>query len=695
MGGPGCRKGAPSQGVAHCWSGRCPTKVILSHPFSFRFPLPLWAPPITYEPDVSAIIFSHDAIIPHKIAKPLENSTDASTSNIHGSNVQTQGSQGLAQGTGRLDLGRRNLTSCLNLLDEQRLRFLDYQNNFIAKIEHLEQLSNLVLVDFYNNHITHMSGLDCLYNLKILILGKNRIQKIEGLDDCLKLEVLDLHANAVVVVENIGHLKHLRILNLEDNRVQHVGKLGNLRALAELNLRRNQIDSIKDVQRLVNLKRLILSSNCISSLDKIADVLVLDQLSELSLENNPLSYLATPAPPATTSNPAPTTTTTTPSASTPRAYIIHKAKRLKILDGRRVTEEERRVATRRYKREAERRREVERVCAVRDERTRSIKTVATRWANLNGLSTIDVTELLEFTWPPDPLNPTTSTYTFTAPSPPPPPSLAANGTTKTGVGKSKRGLLAQEGCIHRSETCFAEMEGGRLVIYGDATVILDKIDAAAVTSLALLYINATRLSGPAGGGVFARLRRFTGLRCLVLGANRCDRLRDVTHLATLPPTLQTFTVLRSHNAVLDSSLCRPYAVFRLASRASSPLLELMGAVVSEEDRAEAEVLFGPLRRTVAQIQSPQLPATESDLPIPLAALHDPFVCAEGLRKSHSPAHTRPHSSHHREMILDISKKLVQSCVRGAVDDVVMRREVDALWPVFVQGACLRGVVGGG
>jgi hypothetical protein len=60
----------------------------------------------------------------------------------------------------RLVLDRRKLTGCPILEGEERLRLLNYQNNFISKLENLHNLPNLIFLDLYNNQIKTMENLD-------------------------------------------------------------------------------------------------------------------------------------------------------------------------------------------------------------------------------------------------------------------------------------------------------------------------------------------------------------------------------------------------------------------------------------------------------------------------------------------------------------------------------------------------------
>ena len=93
------------------------------------------------------------------------------------------------------------------------------------------------------------------------------------------------------------------------------------------------------------MKRLVIGSNDIIAFESISDLLHIPALVEISMESNPIcqdQYY--------------------------RAILINRIKTLKILDGRKISDDERRSATRIAKREAERRKENDRVTFQYEER---------------------------------------------------------------------------------------------------------------------------------------------------------------------------------------------------------------------------------------------------------------------------------------------------------------------------------------
>nr|KAF6392775.1 leucine rich repeat containing 49 [Pipistrellus kuhlii] len=170
----------------------------------------------------------------------------------------------------RLTLERQKLTVCPVIDGEEHLRLLNFQHNFITRIQNISNLRRLIFLDLYDNHIEEISGLSTLRSLRVLLLGKNRIKKISNLENLKSLDVLDLHGNQIAKIENVNHLCDLRVLNLARNLLSHVDNLNGLDSLTELNLRHNQITFVRDVDNLPCLQRLFLSFNNISkSLDSV------------------------------------------------------------------------------------------------------------------------------------------------------------------------------------------------------------------------------------------------------------------------------------------------------------------------------------------------------------------------------------------------------------------------------------------
>ena len=173
----------------------------------------------------------------------------------------------------RLNLDRRHLTCCPILKHEDRVRLLNYQNNYITRIDHLQNLPNLIFLDLYNNSIEGVStALAAVPTLRVLMLGKNRIRTIQNLEPLTKLDVLDLHSNVINKVENLSALSELRVLNLAGNQIKCVENISGLQSLTELNVRRNHIEHAFELDRLPGLQRIFMSNNSIREFEDISSI---------------------------------------------------------------------------------------------------------------------------------------------------------------------------------------------------------------------------------------------------------------------------------------------------------------------------------------------------------------------------------------------------------------------------------------
>jgi len=255
----------------------------------------------------------------------------------------------------RINLSRKNLYSCVHISGEERIRLLNYQNNFISRIECLSNFKNLIFLDFFNNNIEKIQGLENLCSLRVLMLGRNKISKIEGLSFVTKLDILDLHNNEITEIENLNQLTELRILNLEDNKITELTNLNGLISLTDLNLKNNNISVIRNIPKLNNLKKLCLSGNKLKNFYDIDSLSIL-HVFDISFENNPMFNIPLY-----------------------RSTMIYKFKFIKLLDGHRVSEEERRLSYKITRKEEEKRKENERLAYKNEEKKKCLNNIQEVW----------------------------------------------------------------------------------------------------------------------------------------------------------------------------------------------------------------------------------------------------------------------------------------------------------------------------
>ncbi|GAB1605089.1 leucine-rich repeat-containing protein 49-like isoform X4 [Argonauta hians] len=261
----------------------------------------------------------------------------------------------------RLNLDRRRLSVCPLLEGEDQLKLLNYQHNLIKQIQHLSYLNKLIFLDLYDNHIENIDGLAGLHSLKVLMLGKNRIKKIENLECLPKLDVLDLHNNQISEISNLNHLSELRVLNLAGNLLKYVDNLHGMDSLMELNFRRNRIQSVSSLDCLPSLQSLYLSFNDICSFSALSCLSESSSLSEVTLDGNPIAI-----------------------EHSYRQNVLHIMQQLQMLDMRRVSEDERRVAVVAARKEEEKKRELQRKAVKKEKRRIAINNAKRQWDIIQG-----------------------------------------------------------------------------------------------------------------------------------------------------------------------------------------------------------------------------------------------------------------------------------------------------------------------
>ncbi|KAK1157918.1 leucine-rich repeat-containing protein 49-like [Acipenser oxyrinchus oxyrinchus] len=513
-----------------------------------------------------------------------------------GTSVFLRSPEDSAANPDRLDLDRRNLLVCPLLEGEENLQLLNFQHNLISEIQHLSHLRRLIFLDLYDNHITEISGLSALTSLRVLMLGTNRISRISGLESLSKLDVLDLHGNQISKMENLSHLLELRVLNLAGNNIVCVEELKGLNSLIELNLRRNHITTVRDVDCLPNLQRLFLSCNSITIFEDIACLSGSPSLIEVSLDENPIAQESW-------------------YKQTALRYMVQ----LRQLDMKRITDEERRMASVIARKEEEKKKEGHKQAIQKEKRRLAIQNAASQWQTLiqdrrstgksclelpaqNGskeqVSPVNGTPTELFTEEPRRLSPAGSAERLPEgregserrPRAPSRPSSPRDARSSEGAG----GPSMQ--CLSVSDSHLAELDGETLRLFGlGALEALERgwgvQTAGAVTAITFRYIDYDAIVP-----TLPRIRvRFPNVTHLIFSETNVHRLPQLAALAQVR-RLDQLTVHPEGNPVVSLALWRSFAIFRLSH---FNLQRINGEEVTMNDVIMAEKLFGTLAHIAA------------------------------------------------------------------------------------------------
>jgi len=406
----------------------------------------------------------------------------------------------------RLNLDRRKLTCCPVLEGEEKLRLLNYQNNLISKVENLDNLPNLIFLDLYNNHVRVIECLTAVTTLRVLMLGKNHLERIQGLDKLTRLDVLDLHSNNISTIENLDNLPELRVLNLAGNQIKVVNNLSSLASLTELNLRRNLITEVRSLEAISTLQRAFISNNQLASFDALESIFMNKNLLELALDGNPVA-----------------------SECGYRQVVLDNLKNLRHLDLKRVSDDERRMASAQA-RKAEERLQVEmKKGQAIEEKQEALKMVRDEWE-------------------------------------------------EECKSSRSRELLERDSLSHG----FMEVVGGNgngkssmLNVYGTSFDQLEKFSSG-VSTAQLQYVTMRRAA--------PYLASLTGVTRLVLANNNLLSIAELNPVAAMVK-LESLQV--KENPVCSSAMLRPYVIYRIGQ-----LVEFNGETISKSERSSSSEAFG-------------------------------------------------------------------------------------------------------
>lgn len=418
----------------------------------------------------------------------------------------------------------------------------------------------------YNNQIQSISGLEHATTLRVLMLGNNKIRNISGLQKLPLLDVLDLHSNQIETIENLGHLTSLRVLNLAGNMIRVVDGISNLVSLSELNLRRNKISSVAcKVDRLFNLERLYLSHNDITSNDEVSRLGGLPTVAEMALSTNPIckEYHF-------------------------RDFWLDSLKTLRTLDGKRITDEDRRQATLHLRKKGDKRREAARASAAKTEKAARIELAREKWQAAIKVSGQE------------------GLLTAVKPA-----SLAASTSA--------------------DDSNFA-LEGNTMTIYGEAFGVLDRSWTASITALSFQYVHFDKLVP-----YFPKFRsRFPTVTSLVFSDTQMSTLRQINHLSTFK-RVEHLTFKDTEPLLKNATLWKRYVIHRLGHL---PLKSINGEEILPEDRTNAAIFATITSRLKLETSTARLSQTGATN-LPFHIIPTPTLAIEHASK---PSKTRPISA---------------------------------------------------
>uniref|UniRef100_A0A8B9PMM3 Leucine rich repeat containing 49 n=1 Tax=Apteryx owenii TaxID=8824 RepID=A0A8B9PMM3_APTOW len=458
----------------------------------------------------------------------------------------------------RLTLERQKLTVCPIIDGEDHLRLLNFQHNFITRIQNISNLQHLVFLDLYDNQIEEISGLSTLRSLRVLLLGKNRLKKISNLENLKNLDVLDLHGNQITKIENINHLGELRVLNLARNLLTIVENVNGLDSLTELNLRHNQKkkSSVSKFFLLHGIKTINFFGYSFEDILCLADS---SSLSDITLDGNPIAQ-----------------------ETWYKHTVLHHMMQLRQLDMKRITEEERRMASVAARKEEERKRESHKQTLLKEKKRLTICNIAHQWEIQQNRVALVASLNPDKDNEPCQIN-GSAAYVFPEES----------RSLDTILSSAVQGLSVLESHL-------VEVEGDTLYLYGSGALeCLDRNwsvqTAGTVVTVSFMFIEFDEIVQ-----VLTKLKiKFPNSVHLKFKETNLVALQQFNALAQVN-RIEQLTVDPQGNPVVSFTLWKYYVLFRLNH---FNLQKINGIEVTQNDIVMAERLFGIL----AYVASSELP----------------------------------------------------------------------------------------
>ena len=179
-----------------------------------------------------------------------------------------------------------DLSPLSGLINLTQLNLNDNRVSDPAALAKLKNLSNLWLL---NNKIADMSVLSGLTNLEGLEIGGTGVAKLSVLSELTNLTELGVSNNGIDDISSLSSLTGLKHLDLSVNRVSDLGGLKGLKSLNVLNLNDNRVSDISALADLTSLTDLWISNNGFTELSGLKGM---THLIELGLSDNGISDIS-------------------------------------------------------------------------------------------------------------------------------------------------------------------------------------------------------------------------------------------------------------------------------------------------------------------------------------------------------------------------------------------------------------------
>lgn len=161
-------------------------------------------------------------------------------------------------------------------------------DNRVSDLSPLSELSILASLNCRRNQISDLIPITGLSELASLNCRENQVSDLSPLSGLIMLASLDCSYNSISELSALGGLSKLTSLDCRRNQISELLPLSMLTELCSLDCSYNLISELSPLSGLSTLASLNCSNNQISDLSSLYNLIIIEQLRELYIYNNPI-----------------------------------------------------------------------------------------------------------------------------------------------------------------------------------------------------------------------------------------------------------------------------------------------------------------------------------------------------------------------------------------------------------------------
>ena len=203
-----------------------------------------------------------------------------------------------------LDLSSLKLKDEINLFNKElypKLTKLNLSRNIFKSFSIFGKLPYLVELNLNYNLFTEIfpkkakiisgKGIFGLPSLESLELAGNQISNLNGIQFFNKLKILILRENSLAKIDCINHMEYLTFLDVSFNKLRNCDKpsIGILPSLQVFLCDNNYLKNINGFEKFYSIQSMSFENNKIPDYNSLERLVILENLKDLSLGNNPIT----------------------------------------------------------------------------------------------------------------------------------------------------------------------------------------------------------------------------------------------------------------------------------------------------------------------------------------------------------------------------------------------------------------------